>query len=464
MTKQSANKVTNQQIHALGLGNVSTFFMRQGVTIFAIPYFQMLLGIDPFLLSLAITIPIFISLIVGPYIGQRCDMFREKHTTRKPILYVACFICATSYGLIWMVPTDWPHSWMLVYLFVVSLLFQLSVCAYSIPYTSMMYEVSREPVERTRVIAGVTFYNKICSTVFHWAFPAAQLSIFVSVVYGIQIMGWTIAVLLIFIFGIVPMLLVKEQTQAQAVLRPAQTPIILLFKSLKTVFANQKFVYLMSLVVCIIGGIGFSATMDYYVIVYSLCQGDVQQGAIWKSVLSSAFAIMGFVALYVVSRAVGKYGKFTTLKWIFIITIVGGCAKWWLYVPGNNWLIVLDAVLCSFTWVGNGVVISSSVADVCDQNEQQNNQDNKGVFIAVHQFISKSCQSLALVASGVALNLIGFDANLTGSQAYETILSMRIILSFGTVAFALLALFILSRMSATNRLKIPNIMQNFPLK
>jgi len=77
----------------LGVGNIALFLINNGVTILALPYYQMTLGLDPFLLSLAITIPLLISAIIGPWVGYYSDHFKSRYGRRKPFIFLSSILC-----------------------------------------------------------------------------------------------------------------------------------------------------------------------------------------------------------------------------------------------------------------------------------------------------------------------------------------------------------------------------------
>lgn len=57
--------IDKKQKYALGLGFFAIFFANQGIGILAIPFYQMTLAVDPFLLSLAMTIPVLLASFIG---------------------------------------------------------------------------------------------------------------------------------------------------------------------------------------------------------------------------------------------------------------------------------------------------------------------------------------------------------------------------------------------------------------
>ncbi|WP_286133301.1 MFS transporter [Colwellia sp. UCD-KL20] len=427
---------------------MSVFFMRNGIWVLATPFFQMTLGVDPFLLSLSITIPLFIALFLGPFIGQLSDSMYRMRGTRDPLLITAALVCGISYGLLWMIPSDLPQEKILIYIFLLALIFQLFSSVYIIPLTSLMYEVSDDSYQRTRTLGFIAYYNKVCSILYHWAFPLAQLSLFGSLLLGVKVVGWFIGCVLIALLGMFPVWLLKNSQvplKQNIKATPKVSRVRALQASLACVFGNTNFGLLMLVVLCQTCISGFSASMDYYLIVYYMFGGDVVEGAFWKGILSSSYSAMGFIAIPIITLTVKRFGNKKTLEIVFLFTMLGGLCKWFIFTPGNEWLLPFDAVLSSSVWLSMFVIIPSMIADLSEANRKETHLDRKGSFISIHTLGGKLGSAIAVICSGLALNLIGFDASSITPQTPDTLLSMRVILTFGTVLSSLTAFILIKK-------------------
>ena len=421
----------------LGFGHVSMFYSNQGFLLFAIPFYQMTLGLDPFLLSLCSVIPMIIATMLKPWIGHLSDGFQSRFGRRKPFLFCAAIASGCTYGMLWSVPLAWSDTHKFLYLGGFSLLFHIAGSFYSIPLKCMTFEASDNSYQRTRIFAVTNIFSRVCGMTYQWAFPIAQLAIFGSIFAGIKIVGWVIALVLIIIMGVIPVFFLKEKQVIQV------NREVSLARKIKTVSSNADFLYLMLLVTLIILGIGSAASLDYYLLVYFVSNGDIAQGALLKGALSTAYALLGILYIPVILFLINKLGKLFTLRLIFVIAVIGGIAKWFLFVPSIGLWIVLDAVFSNFVWTGNALILPAFIADICAKHEQQCNYDNKGIFISMHSWVNYICKALALLSLGIILNMIDFDANLGHLQSDATLHMMRIILSFGTIFMAILILFLL---------------------
>ena len=91
------------------------------------------------------------------------------------------------------------------------------------------------------------------------------------------------------------------------------------------------------------------------------------------------------------------------------------------------------------------VMSNSMIADICDLDELQTGERREGSYWAVFNWIQKSAISIALLFSGVILDLIHFDANVV-VQTADTIFKMRlafmIVVCGGVGIAAVIVLFI----------------------
>lgn len=457
LEKKITNTVSLSKVNALGCGHIAIFFMRNGLWILATPFIQMTLGVDPFLLSLSIIVPLFIALFLGPVVGELSDTMYKVKGTRTPLLAISSVVCGIAYGCMWMVPADWPHNYILIYVFCLALIYQLFASVYIIPLTSVMYEVSENSYQRTRTLAMVAYYNKVCSVLYHWAFPIAQLSFFGSIFIGIKVVGWFIGLIFIILFGLVPVFAIKsDNVKPQIAPKSKETRSNQYFNlsnikaSISCVVSNKNFALLMMIVFCQSCISGYAASMDYYLIVYYMFEGDVTVGSFWKGVLSSSYSIMGFLIIPVLTYLTRKRGAKQTLKLVFLFTMLGAVLKWFIFVPGNHWLLPFDAVFSGSIWLSMFVLLPSLIADLSEEDKKNTNHDRKGSFISIHTLGVKLSSALAVILSGYTLNIIGFDAAILGQQSDTTLMYMRIILTFGTLLSSVLGYFIIRKVKTSS--------------
>lgn len=424
---------------ALGIGFFAMFFANKSVPILAIPFYQMSLGVDPFLLGFALTIPIIISTILSPWVGHLSDKCQSKYGRRKPFILIASWFSCFTFGAIWMVSPYWSESEQLLYFVVCSIIFYIAVIFLSVPMTSLSFEMTDDHHERTDIMGFTTYFIKIGSLLYQWLFPLAQLAIFSSVFIGIKYVGWGVAIFIIGCLGTIPAIFCKEKQRCETHFSKQPS----LMNSLNTLKQNKPLKILLVLTALQFCGGAFTASMDYYLIVYSLNGGDIVQGSIWKAVLSTAYAVAGIISIPMISKLSFSTGKINALTLIYWLNAIGGIAKWFIFTPGTYWLLIFDALLCASIWSAMSMLIPSMLADLCDEDELHHQQRREGLFVSIHTWVVNISMALSLLISGLLLNLIGFNANNQIFQKDDSIFLMRIILSIGTVLFSLIPLLFL---------------------
>ncbi|WP_075186487.1 MFS transporter [Teredinibacter haidensis] len=436
MSKPANVTVSSRNRFALGLGFFTLFFTGQGIHILAVPYYQMTLGVNPLLLSVAMTLPMLLGSTLGPWVGHLSDnYYHKRYGRRRPFIFVAAWCSGLFYGLVWMVPEHWPGHYQLLYFALTTALFYVAASFFTVPLNGLAYEITDDYYQRTRIMGFTAYFLKMGSLLYQWVFPLAQLSLFASVVVGVRTVGWGLALLVFGIFGMMPALLIKEHVASD--LERGHNGII---ASLQLVLKNRAMVLLILLMFLQMGGAAFSATMDYYLLVYFVHAGDIVEGAVAKGILSTSYALVSIACVPLVTRLACENSKLTVLKSIYLINAIGGVAKWFIFTPGAGWIIVLDAVLCGAIWTAMVVLIPSMIADLSQQHSEKEQVNHAGMYASVHAWVLSVSSVLAFLCSGLSLSLMGFDAQLGGNQPAHSINTMRIILVGGTILFSLLPL------------------------
>ncbi len=423
---------------AIGFGYLASYFMAQAMHALAIPYYQMHLGVDPFKLSLILTLPVFIAACVGPLVGHLSDNTVTKLGARKPYLLVFSCLSGMAFGIMWMVPVHWSAHAQLLYLAATASVFFLCTTFYTVPLHSMAYEISDSSAQRTRVIGFSAYFLKLGALTYQWLFPLTQAAIFGGLAQGVKAVGWLLGVGVFALLGSLPGWAIRGRHDILVRHR------MKIRHSVKCVVQNPAMRCLCLFTLCQMGGNACVALFDYNLLVYYVYDGDLEQGAYWKALLSTAFAVGSILYVPVITRLSVRLGKLRVLQFVLLMNCVGGVAKWFLFVPGSGVLILLDAVFCSAIWTAMVISVPALVADLSQEDRAKSHTTHTGVFASVHSWVVSLGSVLALLVYGGLLNAIGFDASVNGQQSEATFLSMRVFLSAGTLFFSLLGLILLS--------------------
>lgn len=443
--------VTNQRV-VLGAGFFAIFFTSHGIGALAIPYYQMTLGVDPFYLGIVLTLPVLLSALISPWAGTMIERYQTNGFRRKLFILVSAWLCAFSFGSIWMAPLSWNSDLIVLYLLLSSAVFFVAATFLTISVRCLAYEASSDSRELTHVMGYTTVFEKLGSIFYYWMFPIAQWSLFQNVHQGIRYIGWLVAIGLIGclasiagLFGRAPLNQTaphRDRTQPESDgAKPAIRPLLPMYQ--------RQLNLLLALVALQFGVIGLCVSMDFYVLVYYVGAGDIASGATWKGVLSTAYALIGLLTIPVLVKASDRFGKKRTLAAVYLISAFGGAAKWFIYTPGNEYWLVLDAFLGAWIWTAMSTIVPSLLADLCYLNRQKTGEFHDGVVVARHNWAMNLSLVFAFLLSGLVLKAIGFDSADRGDQPEGTLYFMRALLSAGSVIFSLLPLWIIRHIDVT---------------
>jgi len=436
-TPHNGGSAIKVQRYLLAAGFLALFFANQSVLVLAVPFYQMTLALDPVWLSLAIAVPMLLGSSISGYVGRASDRCQSRFGRRRPFLLAGVLGLSVSFVLMWQVPAQWPPEWQLGYFAGLSLLFFLALPLLAVPLSSLVFEQTPEPQERTAVFGLASAVQKLGSLGYQWLVPLSQVALFSSFQQGVRWVGALIGTLLIALPGLWLALRANETSKGpeHAAASTEHSVPIAARDSLSLLRQRPALRWLLLLCLLQLCGCAFVATMDYYLLVYAMNQADLVAGSWWKALLSSGYALAGLAFVPVLAWSCRRFGAVRTLLWVFILNTIGGAAKWWLYQGDPTYWLLLDALMCSAAWTAMAMLIPPLLAQTEPPGSRQ-----YGAISALHHWVVSVSAALSMLLSGLALNSLGFDAAAGAAQADGVLDQMRALLSGGTVLCSLLAL------------------------
>ncbi len=160
------------------------------------PVFNLGFGISPGVLGMLGVIYRIWDAITDPVVGNMSDNTRTRWGRRRPYILVGAVLTAITTPLLWRLSPGWSEMTMLVYITIIGLLLHTSLSIWSMPYNSLMLEMTPNYDERTRISAYRTIFMKFGVFIGSWILPFAASSYFASaetgkpdLVRGVQIIS-----------------------------------------------------------------------------------------------------------------------------------------------------------------------------------------------------------------------------------------------------------------------------------
>lgn len=397
------------------------------------------LGVSPALVGLSLTIPRIWDAVTDPLLGTVSDNSEFKMGRRRPFILAGALLAGVVYMLMWRLPAGFSETGYFWYFLLMLILFFTCSTIYSVPYTALGYEMSRDYHERTRVMAAASVFIALGGFFVPWLFALSELPRFGDRVNGARHVAVYVG-LFFAVVGIIPALFCRERfvRRAQA---HKKMPFL---KSIRTAFANKPFLILAASAFSMLLFALMVNTLGPYINIYYVYGGDTQEASVMIGIAGSAYYTCYLLFTPLISWVSVHFGKKRTIFGIYLLTGFVCLLKWPLYTPVNPWLQLIPNGLMAMGWCANNILIQSMIADVCDVDEWENGARREGIFGAVFSWITKTGWSVTNFISGLVLVWTGFDVSLGAEQSVETLTTMRAAYAFVPAVGMLIPLVLIS--------------------
>ncbi len=449
LTKE-IDKIPVSQKIGVGIGGLPFQNGTYAVQYMAQPIYQIVLGLSPMLLGLAMTIPRIVDAFTDPIMGVISDKYSSRWGRRRPFIFIGAIMMAVTYILIWMVPRTLGEGAMFSWLLISSILFFLAYTVFSVPLTSLTYELTPDYRERTRIMAFWGFFFNAGNLAINWYAPAS-MNFFEDPLTGARWVSVIVGVVVFGIMGVMPAIYGKERFYELAKReRTEKKEKIGFFKAIKQLTSSRPMLVLISVILSLNFCATIAGSLAQYIVIYHVMGGDLTAGIALNALNGTGFAVVGFIAIPIITKIANKFGKRQAMSFVLVLAVIGGASKWFIFNPDYPYLLLLDSVLNGPVWVAIGVIIPSMMADLCDYDELKYGERREGMISSVYSWVTKFGLSFTFLFSGLALTLSQFDETLA-MQSSETILTMRYWFVGASIAAALIALIILKYYPITEK-------------
>ena len=407
--------------------------------------FNLTLGVPLLLVGLALSLPRLIDLFLDPLVGDASDRLRSRWGRRRPFILVGALACGVVAAGIWFFPegrsTTFYFWWLLGGCAAMSIAYSLLI----VPYGALGLELAADYHERTRLMGVKSMFHKASGIVNQWLLKWVRDAGAGNLVAGGRVcaplVGLAVAGL-----GLLTVWRVRERPVAPAA---APTPRLGLRESWRLTLRQPDFRRLVLAQVLIYMSFLVIDTTGFYLNVFYVHGGEMGAGAAMKGWYGTAFQLSGLLAVPLIVRLARRIGKKEAFLACTVTIALGGAAKWFCYVPGAGWWLLLPSALMGPGLVAVMVLTPSMTADLCDVEAARSGVRREGVFNAVLAWSLKAALTGSILLANVVLHLAGWDTARQAAQDEGTFLAMRVTFAGGTVVLAGIAAVIIHRYSLT---------------
>jgi len=424
-----------------GLGNVGVMVGKQAPKQLSLPIYNVTLGVNSGYVGAVLALGRVVDAFTDPFVGYLSDGLATRWGRRRPFIFLGCILAGVFFSSLWLCPRGLSATGYLTWFIVASLLYYMALSLFCVPWYALGYELAPNYDERTRLMAFPSILGPVGQIFVSWLFPLTQLKIFADTMHGIRWVG-TGAGLVLIVFGLIPVLLVRERFGSAPKTAAAKKPRQSLLGSVKSAVKNVPFVRLTIAITTVLIGASLVGGLGFYVFVYYLHGGNKTAGSVllgWHMTIQLAANMI--LAPFMAKLSV-RFGK----KEIFLAAIGWGCVRsallWFLLNPAHPWLVLINAVLMGVDNVAIFMLCHAMIADVCDVDERDHGNRREGLFGSLFSWVFKNGIALSYALSGFILVWIGYEPAKGAAQSAHTMELMKTFYSAVPAAFFLLAFWV----------------------
>lgn len=406
-------------------------------------FYQQILGLPAGLAATALALAIFADAITDPLIGALSDRFRSRFGRRHPFLFSAPIPLAICVFLIFHPPQFVVQSQTLLFswLCLFTILQRTFQTFYVVPHLAMGAELSKDYIERTRVMAfnnlfglygGMLMHLIAWFLVFGFIFADQGAQLYRPAYTWIALAACLIILISIFAcaFGTrdqIDRLIANENGSSE--------PISLgsFYHDIWSVLQNKNYLYLLLGLFFLSLTLGTHETLAIYMGTFFWKLTPYQIGFL---VLNNIIGV--HIGFFFAARLHDRFDK----RWTISLSAIGLSLFWSMSVnlallgaaPAKaSWelvaFIIFFSSFSSFFGAVLNISVMSALADIADEHELHSGMRLEGIFYSARAFFAKAMNAVGHIVAGFALQyyVVLPPQSLPGEVSEEVIFRLGIV-------------------------------------
>ncbi|PKL24357.1 MAG: sodium:melibiose symporter [Spirochaetae bacterium HGW-Spirochaetae-3] len=343
----------------------------------------------------------FLDAVTDPWIANLSDRSRNPRGRRIPFMAKASVPFAALTVMIFMPPTPGSSAVNVVWLAVTLLAYYVFYTMYVAPYFALTPELSSNADDRldlSTYIALTWFVGYIIASGASFIWPMFQSAGF-SLVASIRI---TLGILagLGFVLLLVPVLTIDERKYVRS--EPTSLPPV---ASIKAMLSNRNF--LLFEIFFLAYGIAITVFQTGNVYYVTVLLGFTESAVLYITAATGILAFMLYPLVNMLSKRVGKKPLCFGAMGLLILAYLYCAFLGRMALPAALQAAIF-VLLAGIGFAVFGILPNAIVADLAEVDGRRSGERKEGMFYAVHTFMSKIGQMVAMLIFS-SLLLLGKD-------------------------------------------------------
>lgn len=416
---------------AYGLGDFANNLAITAMNFYFIFYVVNVAGLPPVWAGLTYWVSRTVAAITDLVMGIISDRTNSRFGRRRVFLLAGAIPLGILFFLLWIIPSQ-DKTMMFIYYMLIMVVFNVVFSIVTIPYNSLMPELTQNYDERTSISGYRMAFSFLGNLV-----AAAGVAVIVDNIYAGRSEYMLSYPVMGVIFGVVTSLMVlvaflgtKERVHAEAEKILGKG----FWKELKSLW-QVKEVRLM-IIMFVFNQLGadlFMATVIFFLKDVVQIPDDITSLVM---ALPLVIAIASVPLWVFLGEKLGKRRAYIFSAFFFLIPLIMV-----LFAPvGNVAFVVIIAILMGIGSSATQVLPWSMIPDVVEFDEYQNGVRREGFYMGLTQLIYKASTALVIFLAVGLLGLFGYvENNPSGVQPQSALSAVRLVLGIGTAFFYLMA-------------------------
>lgn len=402
--------------------------------LFVLFYYSQVLGMRPALIGAALAIILVLDSFVDPYVGALSDSLRRAPLGRRHTLMLAAVLpFGAGFAAVFAPPAGLGEMQLFAWLLGFGALARIGISFYTVPALAVGVELSRDPVERTRLVAlrnvggniGIICVTVLAFRVFFSAtpeFPKGQLNPVPYPAFGTSFALLAMALMLIGILGTYGPIRATERREAAArAPAPRRAVLASLAASARAAWHSTPNVHrllVLSFSLSIINSLMMALTLHLSTYLWEFTGAQTERLLL--------FSLSGSLAGYVVAaRVVPRFerrgfmavcvvGFFLGMLLAILLPVLGLAAA-----PGSPALAWTVSLLRFAGGICFGLYLVASgdlSADISDEHQVNTGEPQQGTVFSMIFLGMQAAGAVSGIAAGAFLDLIAFPVGVPAAE------------------------------------------------
>lgn len=401
-------KVRTREKISYGLGDLGNNVAYGAIGFYLVFFLTDVAGISPVWAGYVFLIIRAGNAVSDLIMGVVSDHTNTRFGRRRPYLLFGAIPLSIGFALLWQVFFQDMNS-MLVYYTIAGLIFSALYSLVSIPYNSLLPEISQDYDERTSISGYKMAFSFVGSLI-----SAMGVTLIVDTIFpgkseyqkSFPIMGWILAVMIT-----ISILLAFAGTKERAKYsKPEKQDSIL--KNLMSLIKLREFKLVLG--VFIFNMVSFDIIMALYIYFMKYVLKIPDDISYIFMAIPLVIAIIATPLWVSISNKAGKQKAYVISAIYFMIPLIS-C----MFIPaGNMVLVILITVFMGVGISASQVLTFSILPDVVEVDELKNGVRREGVIYGAAMFLYKVASAIIVAAVTASLGFFGYVEKL-GANVLE---------------------------------------------